>query len=246
MLKPGNFYDTLADRYDAMTQFSARLDAQRRVLSDLLQRYPARRAVDMGCGTGVHAIALAQLGVDVTGVDVSEGMLGKARMHAAEIGVTVEFLHGDFLAGIPRPPADLILCLGNSLPHLESRDALAEALGHWRALCAEGRHVVIQLLNYRRVLARRERIVNIRRDGPETIVRFYDFLADALQFNILSIRDTENGSTHDLHSTRLMPFLDTDITTAAAEAGFHSVEKFGSLRLEPFTDESTDLVAILE
>lgn len=245
MLTPGNFYDALADQYDGMTQFSARLDAQRRILEDLLLRYPARRAVDMGCGTGVHTIALAQLGVDVTGVDVSEGMLGKARMHAAETGVQIDFRLGDFLTDIGTGVVQLVLCLGNSLPHLDSHDALTKALEHWRALCAEGGHVVIQLLNYRRVLARRERIVNIRRDGPETIVRFYDFIDGALQFNILTIREAESGITHDLRSTRLMPFLDTDIATAARNAGFHSVGEFGSLRLDPHTDESTDLVVVL-
>lgn len=246
MQTPRKFYDALADQYDGMTQFSARLDAQRRVLSDLLQRYPARHAVDMGCGTGVHAIALAQLGVDVTAVDISEGMLGKARVHAAESGVYIDFRLGDFLTDVENAPVQLLLCLGNSLPHLESRDALTEALAHWRALCAEGGHVVIQLLNYHRVLAQRERIVNIRRDGHDTIVRFYDFIDDSLQFNILTIREAETGITHDLRSTRLMPFLDTDIAVAAGNAGFHSVEEFGSLRFDPFTDESTDLVVVLE
>src|SRR5512138_2446452 len=37
------------------------------------------RALDLGCGTGRHALWLAAAGASVTAVDFSEGMLGEAR-----------------------------------------------------------------------------------------------------------------------------------------------------------------------
>jgi glycine/sarcosine N-methyltransferase len=245
MLEPSAFYNRLADVYDGMTQFSVRLDANRTLLGELLDRHPAKRIVDMGCGTGVHSIALAQLGNDVTGVDVSAGMLGKAATHAADAGARVELLLGDFLSPVPRTPVDLLLCLGNSLPHLDSVEALQAVLSHWRGLVKQDGHVVIQLLNYRRVLDLGERIVNIRRDGGTTIVRFYDFLDTRLRFNILSITETPDGLEHDLQSTLLSPFTAEDIESAAVEAGFTKVEFLGSLRFAPFTSESTDLVVTM-
>ncbi len=51
--------------------------------------------LDVGCGTGRHAIELARRGYEVTGIDLSESLLGKARQKAAEHGVQVEFLHHD-------------------------------------------------------------------------------------------------------------------------------------------------------
>ena len=245
MLDAHAFYNRLADLYDGMTQFSARLDAQRALMTELLLRHPARRVVDMGCGTGVHAVALAQLGVDVTGIDVSEGMLEKARAHAAAAGVTVEFLPGDFLSAIPRPPADLILCLGNSIPHLPSQDALSAVLAHWGAMRAPRGSVLVQLLNYRRVLDAGERIVNIRRDGDATIIRFYDFLDERLRFNILTIQGVDGRFSHDLQSTLLFPFRREHFESAARDAGFSSIDFFGSLKLAPHTSESTDLVVRL-
>lgn len=245
MLTPEQFYNTLADQYDGMTRFSDRLLKQQELLSTLLEKFPSRSAVDMGCGTGVHAIALAQLGLDVTGVDISAGMLEKARAHAKETDATIRFIEGDFLALIPRAPFDLLLCVGNSLPHLTSRTALTAVFTHWRKLCADDGRVIIQLLNYRRVLEKGDRIVNIRRDGSETNIRFYDFLDDALQFNILTLHDEGSGIAHTLQSTRLTPFTEKDITDAAHAADFSSVTAYGSLRFEPFTDESTDLVVVL-
>ena len=199
----------------------------------------------MGCGTGVHAVALALLGLEVTGLDVSEGMLDRARVNAAAAGATLDLRQGDFLAEIPRRPVDLLLCLGNSLPHLDGTGSLTSVLRHWRALLKDDGHAIIQLLNYRRVLDSAERIVNVRRDGDVTIVRFYDFLESRLRFNILSIAETPDGMQHALQSTLLTPFTPEEIEAAAREAGFGTVEKFGSLRFAPFTSESTDLVVTM-
>jgi 2-polyprenyl-3-methyl-5-hydroxy-6-metoxy-1,4-benzoquinol methylase len=51
----------------------------------------AKRILDIGCGTGRHAIELARRGYRVTGFDLSEGQLRRARQKAAAAGVEVEF-----------------------------------------------------------------------------------------------------------------------------------------------------------
>jgi len=43
------------------------------------------KILDVGCGTGRHSIELATRGYCVTGIDLSEGQLAKARKVAAEI-----------------------------------------------------------------------------------------------------------------------------------------------------------------
>jgi glycine/sarcosine N-methyltransferase len=243
ILDPDAFYDSLASEYDAMTQFSARLEKQKSMLSQFAD---SRRIIDMGCGTGIHSIALAQLGARVVGIDVSAGMLERARAHAAGLGVAVDFVQGDFLSTPPVAllPAELLLCLGNSLPHIE-RAELPGVLAHWRALMAPGGVVVIQLLNYERILRERERIVNIRKTADGTVLRFYDFLDEGLQFNILTITETEQGLTHTLRSTCLSPFTDSDIAAAARAAGFAKVRLCSALTGEPFSTDATDCVAML-
>ena len=59
---------------------------------------------DIGCGTGRHAIRLAQKGARVTGIDFSEGMLAKARAKAAALASPPTFVVHD--VGQPFPLAD--------------------------------------------------------------------------------------------------------------------------------------------
>lgn len=52
----------------------------------------ARTVLDVGCGAGRVALYLAEQGFRVTGVDVSETLLGEAKRAAAERGLEVHFV----------------------------------------------------------------------------------------------------------------------------------------------------------
>ena len=49
------------------------------------------KILDIGCGTGRHAIELTKRGYNVTGVDLSEDQIKRAREKAKEAGVTIDF-----------------------------------------------------------------------------------------------------------------------------------------------------------
>ena len=56
---------------------------------------PVKTILDLGCGTGGHAIPLARRGYKVTGVDWSKEMLSIGRQNAIEVAADVEFVYGD-------------------------------------------------------------------------------------------------------------------------------------------------------
>jgi SAM-dependent methyltransferase len=56
------------------------------------------RVLDVGCGTGEHALMAARLGLEATGVDTAPAAISRARAKAAERGLTARFVVGDALA----------------------------------------------------------------------------------------------------------------------------------------------------
>lgn len=56
-----------------------------------IERDKALKILDIGCGTGRHAIELTKRGYNVTGVDLSENQIKRAREKAREAGVTIDF-----------------------------------------------------------------------------------------------------------------------------------------------------------
>jgi SAM-dependent methyltransferase len=76
-------YDGIADWYDAEFQPAPLESETWQTLVELLGE-GSGNLVDIGCGTGSYAAALAELGWTVTGVDVSEDMLRRAREKGVE------------------------------------------------------------------------------------------------------------------------------------------------------------------
>jgi len=64
-------------------------------LCDVLRIGPGSRVLDVGCGPGRHAIALAELGAEVVGVDLSEDFLQVARMAASTKSLSASFFEMD-------------------------------------------------------------------------------------------------------------------------------------------------------
>lgn len=57
-----------------------------------LKHDQASKIIDIGCGTGRHSIELTKRGYTITGIDLSDSMLAKAREKAAKECLTIEFL----------------------------------------------------------------------------------------------------------------------------------------------------------
>jgi len=79
---------------------------------------PPSRILDVPCGTGRHALALAQEGFTVTGVDLSSTWLERAQAQATAGGLAVQFVRANMLE-FSAAPADGLICMGNSLGYFE-------------------------------------------------------------------------------------------------------------------------------
>ncbi|MCX6138497.1 MAG: class I SAM-dependent methyltransferase, partial [Ignavibacteriales bacterium] len=200
------FYDRLAPAYDTMTGFEKRMNAERDFFREIVSRFHIHRAVDAGCGTGVHALVLAQLGVNVLGVDISGEMIAAAKQHAEELRLSVEFRQMDLLALAGTANRyDAVFCLGNTLAHCDSAEHLRRVVEGFSRTMVAGGVIVLQVLNYDRILADRPRVINKRQVGDCTYVRYYSYHDERILFNILTLCKKGVDVNRTLLSTPLYP-----------------------------------------
>jgi demethylmenaquinone methyltransferase/2-methoxy-6-polyprenyl-1,4-benzoquinol methylase len=141
-------FSRIAPRYDLINDLQSfglhRLWKRR--LARLALPAPGCRALDVCCGTGDIALALAGLGARVTGLDFSEPMLNVARRRAERFGARTglsapEFIRGDALAA-PFPDNSFdIVSVGYGLRNLSRWEAGLEEM--WRLARPGGRMLVL-------------------------------------------------------------------------------------------------------
>lgn len=91
-------------------------------------------ALDLGCGTGMKSIFLAEKGFDVTGVDISKTAIGHAEENASNAKVKVEFITADAtdLSFLGDKKFDFILDWANlhGIPQEEREKYINEIVKH--------------------------------------------------------------------------------------------------------------------
>jgi len=106
-----------------------------------------KKILDVGCGTGRHAIELVKRGYTVTGVDLSESQLRKARENAKSQNVNVTFIKADArnLTFSDEFDLCLLICEG-AFPLMETDEMNFQILeGIARALKPSGKFILTTL-----------------------------------------------------------------------------------------------------
>lgn len=128
------FYDRLASDYHLIFEdWDASMKRQATALGAILEGEcgapNALRILDCACGIGTQTLGLASLGFTVTACDLSPASVERTRMEAIKRRLNVQLFVADMLdlAEIPDEDFDVVICMDNALPHLESDEELFQA-----------------------------------------------------------------------------------------------------------------------
>jgi len=214
------------------------------------------RILDLGCGTGEHSRFLASKGFEVVGIDASPSMLEKAT--DAPLPANLRFVEGD-IADVERLVGgtfDAALCLGNTLPHLETPAAVRRLATGLHARLRPGAPLVLQILNYERILGTGQRFLplNFRAgEGPGEEIVFLRLMtphADGtLVFTPCTLRYRPGGDPPlEVVSARNVPLRGwrrPELEELLDAAGFEERTLFGTVGEVPYSPkDSSDLVIV--
>lgn len=141
-------FEALADKWwDAEGDFKPLHDINpaRLEFIDMRAELAGRRVLDIGCGGGILAEAMAARGAHVTAIDMAEASLAVARIHVRESGLDVEYLrataeeHAETRAG----NYDVVTCL-EMLEHVPDPSSVVDAC---RRLVRPGGQVFFSTIN---------------------------------------------------------------------------------------------------
>ena len=154
---PASDWYKTAFRYDYLRVYPHRNDEEaRRQVDFLLARLdiPAQSAVlDLGCGDGRHSLELTRRGYRVTGLDLSDELLERARRRGADEGLDVNFIQGDMRDSPGASGFDLVANFFTSFGYFREDGENARVLDAISRSLRPGGHFLMDYLNRDFVIA---------------------------------------------------------------------------------------------
>ncbi|WP_415382709.1 class I SAM-dependent methyltransferase [Halosimplex sp. TS25] len=248
------------------TAFRERPDVFRRHLEDKLAEATAETedllalladngvepttALDVACGIGRHAVELADRGVSVRGIDISESYLGRARERADERGVIerATFERADMRdLGDRTEEYDLVSNLWTSFGYYDDATNRAVLRGMYDRTADDGA-LVIELVNREGVLAD-FRPAGVPEDGDALVVESADYDPETARMETTRrvFAETDGGYDYEgemVYDVRL--YAPAELAASCREAGFADVSLYAGLDGAPLERESTRLVVVAE
>jgi SAM-dependent methyltransferase len=195
-----HYENLLARHYSWMvgTAFDAKVAEQQALLEELGVKGEGL-ALDLGCGPGYQAVGLARLGFSpVRAVDGSEALLNELAGNAKDL--PIERVHGDIrnLKKFTAPESvSTIVCMGDTLTHLESLDDVSQLLADAHAALKPGG---ILALTFRDLSIERsglDRFLPIRADADRIMTCVLEFETDHVVINdLIYVREGGGWSLH--------------------------------------------------
>lgn len=125
---------------------------------------PGATILDVGCGLGMHAIELTRRGYLVVGLDLSLPMLSRAGEEAKDLGLRINFLHGDMRDMTFDGAFDAVLCWGTTLGYFDD-EGNRKALKRLHSALRIGGKLLLELCNRDFVIRSQPNLVWFEGDG---------------------------------------------------------------------------------
>lgn len=239
------FYQSIARYYDDVFP-----------LSDMLKKFllsfgikKEDHVLDIGCATGEVALFLAPYCETAIGIDLDPGLIQIANTKQKERDIkNIRLLVSDMndLGIFSSGQFQCILCLGNTLVHLNSLQELDNFFRKVAGILADGGLFVFQILNYEKILARKTVDLPIIDNERITFERHYDheIHSPLLAFHTrLTLKATSEIIDNSID---LYPLQRGELMNMSSKQLFRSVRFLGGFDRRAFGVEDDLLIGIWE
>jgi SAM-dependent methyltransferase len=198
--------------------------------------------LDLACGPGRHAVALARQGIKVTAVDLTEFLLCKARERASQAGVEVEFVREDMRRFVRPGAFDVALSMFSSFGYFGDRREDLLVLQNLRESLKSGGACLIDVPG-KEMLGRQAHSARVvEQPNGVLFVEWSEILDDWTRVRTQWIL-IEGGQARAF-SLELTVYSGQEIKDLLVRAEFAEVTLFGDLDGSPYGPHADRLIAL--
>jgi SAM-dependent methyltransferase len=178
-----HYSSVLAKHYTWMfgTPFETKIAEQKAILQDVLQQSAGTSslglAVDLGSGPGLQSIALAEMGHSpVLAVDTSSTLLQELQSYKGSW--PVQTIQADILRlseFVSPGTAQVIVCMGDTITHLDSKEAVLELFKSINDTLIPGGTLVLSYRDLSEELTGTDRFITVNADDERIMTCFLEF-----------------------------------------------------------------------
>jgi len=204
----------------------------------------AKRLLDIGCATGELAFQLATEGANVTGIDLNEDLLDQAIRKRGGAS-NPEFQSGDMLElenDFKAEQFDAVLCFGNTLVHLETKEMVAQMLNGVSQVLKPGGNFLLQILNYDYILDEQVSELPLIETGNIRFLRQYLFDKNSPKIRFYTELYLKKENQTVVNETTLLALKSNELLDLLRNAGFQDIELFSNFKQDAFGGKHVPLV----
>ncbi len=234
------FYGSIAPYYSGIFPLNP---AQLKSVAGELGTPAGKDILDVGCGTGELAYALAEEGAHVTGIDLNDALLNEARNHRAHEKILyrkANMLHTARLFG--RSKFDGVICLGNTLVHLMNPMQMRDFFSGVLTVLRPGGLFFLQLLNFDHIFKTGITTLPLIETESLRFDRNYSFVPDTREIRFhtkLTVKATGEVIENEAD---LLGISSNDLVQMMDIAGLQEINRFADFEKSPFTGDHLSLV----
>ena len=248
------FYTSIADYYDEIFPFK---QVQKNFINSFdIQGYDST-LLDVGCGTGSLSLNLADSFGTVIAIDPDKEMLHLAKIKAMkfkadhrdqleDLGNWVFVQKGmlDLSDEFVPDSFNTVLCFGNTLVHLSSKEEVSSFLDQASGILKPGGLLMVQIINYDRIIDQKLTGLPSLENENINFERNYRFDSDPAKV-IFHTKLTVKKSGEEIENEiSLLAIRPQQLTEMMKEVGFVDIQEFGNFKKDPFTKDSQPFIVV--
>lgn len=150
-------------------------------------------AIDLGAGHGLQSISLAHLGFAVKAIDFNRQLIDE--LHKNKRDLNIQIIEQDFLQYLQatKEIAEVIVCMGDTLTHLESLDVVNSLFTEVSKHLAPKGKVIVSFRDFTEELFGAQRFIPVKSDDSRILTCFLEYFRDKVLVHDILYEKKDKG-----------------------------------------------------